>query len=271
MRPDPVRSIRQLYTRELQALLRHARDDATLHIRNHFKYRSRIDVEAVREILEKILARRCIPESAEVIQRFTRTAYLRGIDQTAAAIDIAARTAGSPVAIAIGFNQIDLRAIENLSAIQLTDLEGITADMSARLIHDLVEADKQGAGITRITKLIAADFQELGVARIERITRTTLNRSYNDAAWSRIDQYAPYKEWIMTRDDRTRPGHRQMEGVVIPVDALFEVPGFYPTPKSKKKVPAAKMLYPGDVSQNPDLAQIVNCRCTVAPRFRKRD
>lgn len=271
MRPDPVRGIRPLFTRELQALLRYARDDATTHIRNHFKYRTEIDVDHVREILERIIARRFLPDAEEVIRRFTRTAYFRGIDQSTTAIDIGARTVGTPVAISIGFTQVDYRAIDNLSAIQLTDLEGITAEMSAGLIHDLVAADKQGAGITLITKVIAEDFQDLGIKRIERIARTSLNRAYNDAAWTRISEYAPYKEWIMTRDSRTRPSHRAMQGVVIPVDDYFDVPGFLPSPGAKKRIPPAQMLFPGDISQNPHIAQIVNCRCALAPRFRKRD
>lgn len=271
MRPDPVRGIRQLYTRELQALLRHARDDATLHIRNHFQYRSQIDVEAIREILEKILSRRFLPDAEDLIKRFTRTSYLRGIDQVTTALDLSARTAGppTPVAIAIGFDQADLRAIDNLSSVQLVDLNGVTTDLVKRLVHDLVQADRQGAGVTKITKLISSDFQTLGIARVERITRTALNQAYNEAAWSRIRRSAPHKEWIPTNDDRTRPGHKIMKGVVIDTEDLFLVPAFYPTPNSKKKVPEAHMYYPGDVSQKPDLAQIINCRCTVAPRFRK--
>ncbi|MFA7121592.1 MAG: phage minor head protein [Bacilli bacterium] len=269
MRPDPVRGLRQIYTRELQTLIRHARDDATLHLRNHFQRITTIDVEQIRLILEKIFDTRLHPASRDVIDRLTRLAYARGIDQTIAAIDITARIAGRPVGIAIGFDLVDKKAVENLAALQFSDLKGITAEMSESIVRTLVDADKQGAGITKITKLISADFQALGIARIERITRTALNRSYNDAAWTRIQKYAPYKEWIQTNDERTRPGHREMKGVVIETDDLFHVPAFLPTPKAKKKVPAADMYYPGDVSQNPNLAQVVNCRCTVAPRFRK--
>ncbi len=269
MRPDPVRPLRQIYTRELQMLLRLARDDATLQIRNHFQRNTEIDVDQVRAVLEKVLRDKFLRSSDPVIRRLTHLAYSRGVDWTTAAIDTGARIAGTPVALAIGFDLVDQKAVENLAALQLSDLEGITAEMSTRIVRTLADADKQGAGVTRITKMIAADFQELGIARIERITRTSLNGAYNEAAWTRIQKYAPYKEWIQTNDERTRPGHREMKGVVIPVEDLFHVPAFLPTPKAKKKVPEAFLLFPGDKSQNPPLAQIINCRCTVAPRFRK--
>ncbi|MFA7120252.1 MAG: phage minor head protein [Bacilli bacterium] len=269
MRPDPVRPLRQIYTRELQMLLRLARDDATRHIRHHFQQNSAVDVEKIREILAKLLQDRFIPASNPVIRRLTHLAYARGVDWTTSSIDTGARIAGTPVALSIGFDLVDQKAVDNLAAVQLSDLEGITAEMSNRIVRTLADADKQGAGVTKISKLIAADFQELGIARIERITRTSLNWAYNEAAWSRIQKYAPYKEWIQTNDEKTRPGHREMKGIVIPVEDLFHVPAFLPTPTAKKKVPSADLLFPGDKSHNPPLAQIINCRCTVAPRFRK--
>ncbi len=265
-----MRPLRQLYTRELQTLLRLAREDAIQYLRQHFQQTSPIDVERVREILSTILKRQFISSADPVIRRLTSLAYSRGVDWTISSIDTGSRIAGTPVSISIGFDQVDLKAIDNLAAVQLTDLEELTAEMSTKIVRTMVDADKQGAGVTRITKLIAEDFQELGIKQIERITRTSLNWAYNEAAWSRIQKYAPYKEWIQTNDEKTRPGHRAMKGVVIPVDELFHVPAFLPTPTSKKKIPAADLLFPGDRSHDPPLGQILNCRCTVAPRFKPR-
>ncbi len=270
--PDPVRALRGIYSRELQDLIRTARGEAVTHIREHFKYRREIDVEQIRRILEKIFARRggVTDRGREVIARNTRNAYLRGVDRTLSALQYAQRPADVGLSLSARFDMVDEQAVKNLANMQFTELEGITSEISEKLVRHLVEADKQGSGITKISRIISDDFRDIGLVRVEALARTSLNNAYNDAAWTRIQKYAPYKEWLRTHDDRTRPGHAKMEGVIIETDELFHVPAFLPTPKSRKQVPEAWMYFPGDVSQNPPLAQRINCRCTIAPRFVKR-
>ncbi|MBP3955409.1 hypothetical protein J8F10_08960 [Gemmata sp. G18] len=54
------------------------------------------------------------------------------------------------------------------------------------------------------------------------------------------------KEWLPTRDDRTRPEHLAMAGVTVGLDEKFRVDG-------------EMMDRPGDSSASP--ANVVNCRC----------
>ena len=64
------------------------------------------------------------------------------------------------------------------------------------------------------------------------------------------------KEWISVQDDRTRDAHLIMDGVVVPMDAKFEVP-------ATSQGEGAFMEYPGDPTAPAE--QVVNCRCTTAP------
>ena len=57
------------------------------------------------------------------------------------------------------------------------------------------------------------------------------------------------------QDDRTRDSHLMMDGVVVPMDEKFDVPGSESTPE-------AWMEYPGDASA--PAGQVCNCRCTMS-------
>ena len=63
------------------------------------------------------------------------------------------------------------------------------------------------------------------------------------------------KEWIATRDDRTRDSHLVMDGVVIPLEDKFEVP-------ETEQTAGGWLDYPGDPSADP--SEVCNCRCTIA-------
>ena len=266
VRADPARPLRHRFQKEMLEILRTARTDAVQRIREHLKYRT-IDVDEVVRILQEVDQRHLDARAKRTIDYYIRSTYQQGVDHTLSSLQVAPKPPGSKLSIAASFTLQDTKAIENMAALNFSELNGITAEMSRRIVRDLVEADKQGLGITKMSQIVYDDFNSIGLARAERLVRTANTQVYNEAAWSRVLQYAPYKEWIPTlSDQRTRESHRRMKGVIIPVDEAFIVPAFQPSPKSKA-VPEARMLYPGDTSLGASLGQIVNCRCALAGRF----
>lgn len=56
------------------------------------------------------------------------------------------------------------------------------------------------------------------------------------------------KQWHTMRDSKVRDTHVLMEGKTIPINDYFDVNG-------------SKMRYPHDLSMNPDISEVSNCRC----------
>jgi len=96
--------------------------------------------------------------------------------------------------------------------------------------------------------------------RASMIARTELTQARNNAAFqSYQDRGTQFKMWVSFHDDRTRESHRDLDGVVIPVDDLFvwdsEASGI------------VSALAPGDGSLPP--GERINCRCRIAPASKK--
>lgn len=267
MRSDPSRPVRALFSKELLQLLREARGAAISRIReNLIDYR--FDAEEIAAILDMINRHYLIDKGQTSIYRWTNTAYERSIGDTIQELMRAQKPRGYQLNIAASFTLKDQQAIRNIAAMSFEDLKGISASTSAKIVRHLKDLDKQGAGITKISRAIYDDWNGEALYRAERITRTSITEAYNHAAWDRILQYAPYKEWIPTlTDKRTRDSHLKMSGVIIPTEEPFVVPAFRPSPGSRKMVPEAMMMFPGDPSMGADLGQRINCRCAMAPRF----
>ena len=100
-----------------------------------------------------------------------------------------------------------------------------------------------------------------GVAsRARMIARTELTQARNNAAFrSYQDRGTKYKMWVSFHDTRTRESHRDLDGVVIPVDQFFE----WETMDGK----AVAALAPGDGALPP--GERINCRCRIAPASEK--
>lgn len=97
--------------------------------------------------------------------------------------------------------------------------------------------------------------------RLEMIARTETMRASNVGSYNLFRQWkAPYKEWMATGDDRTRPSHMDAWGAYsrggrvgpIPINDMFQVGG-------------KDMAYPGDPAGG--TAETVNCRCAILPSF----
>lgn len=58
------------------------------------------------------------------------------------------------------------------------------------------------------------------------------------------------KTWLTMMDSRVRESHAAVEGVTVPIDGYFYVNG-------------SLMRYPMDMSMNPDLREVIGCRCSI--------
>jgi hypothetical protein len=266
VRPDPVRPVRSLFTREFLALIRNARQRALAELRPRLKERE-LDVNELVQIIELLNTAYIDQPGRTLINQYVLSAYKKGIDNTYT--DLIGKVLGqSAIEIALNFTRYDQRAIDNLAAVSLSDLHGFTAELSKKIVRDIVEIDKKGGGITKFSESIQNHYNGIGAARAETIARTVSTQAHNEAAYSRIQEYAPFKEWIPTiTDHRTRASHLAMKGVIVPVDEAFKVPGFHPSKGTW--VEACLMKYPGDSSLGASASQVINCRCAIGPRFRR--
>jgi SPP1 gp7 family putative phage head morphogenesis protein len=267
-RQDPSRPIRSLFTREFLALIRNARSRALAELQPLLR-RTNLEAGEVLKILEMLNLAYIDQPGRQLIQRYILQAYKGGIGDTHNILLAQVKSPTDLIKISLNFTRPDERAIANLSATSFADLAGFTTEMSKKIVRDLVELDKKGAGITKMSAAIQQGYLGIGAARAEAIARTTTTQAYNQAAWSRIGEYAPYKEWIPTlTDSRTRPSHLAMKGVIIDVDQPFDVPAYRASINTR--VPACQMMFPGDSSLGAPAAQIIQCRCAVVPRFLKK-
>jgi len=267
MATDPVRPLRTQYVQQLLGIIRKSRQSILQNIRPLIIAPGPLDLEELERMIERSLNYHLTVKGKALVELFVRMGYERGIDYTVGQIQDQLPLHESKIIAGVDWTRPDMAAIEELSKLSLADLNGINADLGRKVMRKIVDADKQGRGITRIARDITEDFNTIGLPRAEMIARTSITQAYNRAAWERIRKYAPFKIWIATGDSRTRDSHRSMHHIIIPVEEPFEVPAFKPTPGSKT-VPGCKMMYPGDVSFKPDLAQIINCRCTIGAKFK---
>ena len=65
-----------------------------------------------------------------------------------------------------------------------------------------------------------------------------------------VDKGYTRKTWLTEADDRVRPTHNAVHGTELPINEYFIVGNSH-------------LLFPGDMSQNPEDKEIINCRCWV--------
>lgn len=140
-----------------------------------------------------------------------------------------------------------IRARANMLAGQVTDTT------YAAITEAMAEGTSQGESIPKLADRIRAVFADASERRATVIARTEVISAYNGSATLAAASLPPDvvagREWIATRDGRTRAAHAAADGQVVPIGAPFDVGGDV-------------LLYPGD--PNGRAANTVQCRCTVA-------
>jgi uncharacterized protein with gpF-like domain len=120
---------------------------------------------------------------------------------------------------------------------------------------------REGDGIREVTQgvntILTASGSELWPNRAQTVARTETMGAVNAgvfratqlAAEARGD-LAPFKMWLATMDDRTRPTHRAADRQRTLLTEPFVVGG-------------AQLLFPGDPRGPAN--EVINCRCTMLP------
>ena len=129
-------------------------------------------------------------------------------------------------------------------------IQGVSQETIALVVQEIREGVEEGEGIEAIARRLEEEVGGFNRVRARRIARSEVIRASNKGALegARSTGLELEKEWVATRDSRTRGTHRRADGQTVGLEEAFEVGGF-PAP-----YPAAATLPP---------SESVNCRCTV--------
>jgi hypothetical protein len=144
----------------------------------------------------------------------------------------------------------------------IENAEAIIASFKSRYREELqknVELDKQlddyitmfSAMVVESTSRHQEDDYYLSDDRAAYIAENEANTTgnyiqYRDA----VKQGKTKKEWVDKKDNRERKTHLEVGGTIIPINQPFVVG-------------ESLMMYPKDMTYNPDPDEIVNCRCVA--------
>lgn len=164
--------------------------------------------------------------------------------------------------VALGFDIEDTAALEemeNTAAARMTSVEQTVKENVRDAI--LRTMDEEGATVDAITSALRDEITELSNshARLVARTETMTSSRHGSQALAESNDAVGGKEWIATRDNRTRPWHAEMHGTIVPVDQSFTVPAVG-DPKQPSDYPRQAKVVGDD--------QPYHCRCDQAPVLR---
>jgi len=150
-----------------------------------------------------------------------------------------------------------VRRVMGYLGIALNDrLDAVTLTTKNRIASVLSAGIQEGASIQDMRARISSDVG--GAVRAERIARTEVISASNlgSIEGARATGLPLNKTWLATRDERTRDTHDEADGQTVAMDELFNVGG-------------SSLDFPGDWSNNADVAEIIQCRCTTIYQVRR--
>jgi uncharacterized protein with gpF-like domain len=139
----------------------------------------------------------------------------------------------------------------------LSFVTSITETMRGDILKILDKGLEEGLSIQdMITSLRSVGLVQ---ARARVIARTEIIRAANvgHAVSARSLPFEVDKKWSAARDERTRPGHRDVHGRIVEEDGTFRVPIY----RKKVIIGYDEMQYPGDATAS--AANVCNCRCRI--------
>lgn len=87
--------------------------------------------------------------------------------------------------------------------------------------------------------------------RADIVAENEANTVYNFEEFKEaVNSGKKYKMWVTEHDEKVRETHKGVDGNVVEIDEYFEVGDSF-------------LLYPKDMSMDPNMNEIANCRCTA--------
>lgn len=140
-------------------------------------------------------------------------------------------------------------------------LRRIPDEVYGLIVAEVERGLRDGADIdtvsARIDAILTTSGSERWRNRAVTVARTETMGAVNAGLWraAQIDadtrgDVAPFKVWLATDDNRTRPTHRSADGQRTLLTEPFVVGG-------------ARLLFPGDPRGPAD--EVINCRCVILP------
>jgi HK97 family phage portal protein len=157
-------------------------------------------------------------------------------------------------ALGIDFNLYEPRVVAWLREKAFKFADEVNQTTESALRKTLEEAVKAGESISDVEKRIADVFDIARGSRTQTIARTEVISASNKGAFEAYKQSNVVEkvEWISTRDEKVRDLH-QIDGEAVDVGAKF----------------SNGLQFPGDPAG--DAANVINCRCGIAPITKKGD
>lgn len=129
--------------------------------------------------------------------------------------------------------------------------ESLSTKIVKEIERGLAEGFSRSETIREIEKRIEEIYDFAVEGRAERIARTEIISASNKGSIEGMSVTGvEKKEWLATKDDKTRESHEEIDGQVVAIGDSFIVGN-------------SKMDFPGDPDALPE--EIVNCRCTILP------
>lgn len=135
----------------------------------------------------------------------------------------------------------------NTSSEKIKEISETTKKQIQKIIND---GTAKGFGIPEIAKSIGEEVDNKTGYRAVRIARTEVigASNYGAIAGAESTELPMDKEWISTRDEKTRPEHAEADGQTTELDGVFVVGG-------------EELAFPGDPGGSAE--NIIQCRCTI--------
>lgn len=130
-------------------------------------------------------------------------------------------------------------------------IKQITATTKKRVREQLALGVSEGESVEQLADRIDGYLEEIVPYRAELVARTEVISASNlgSQAAAKATGLPINREWIATRDDRTRESHEAVDGQVQPMDVPYQIEG-------------DRLLFPGDGSLGASPENTIQCRCT---------
>ncbi len=151
-----------------------------------------------------------------------------------------------------GFDTSDEKAAEWIDKKAMKFAKDVNKTTKTKLKKELADGLLEGEGIGQLAKRVNSVMKGRISSSAQTIARTEVLSASNAGTifgYEQTDLVAK-KEWLSTRDGKTREDHYHANGQTRLLKNKFNVGG-------------EALAYPGD--PNGSAAQIINCRCTVLP------